>query len=186
MDQYEIAAGVAPGGLMDIYEVRILICYLLNSVEKPLTKDQLNHIFREESIVQYFTFSDALAQLVRDGHLAAEEKDGEEYYTLRPLGTGTAKQLQSVLSPALRERIVRSAVALLQKQTIEQENEARIVPVEKGFEVQCTVSDGQLKLFSFSLYVPDELQAKMARDKFMKNPLALYQQVITSLILDEE
>ena len=103
MSDYEIAADVAPGGLLEIYDVRILICYLLDSVDKPMTKDQLNHIFREERVVQYFTFSDALAQLVQDGHLSIQVKDGEEYYQLEPLGKGTAKRLQSVLSRAMRD-----------------------------------------------------------------------------------
>lgn len=186
MSDYEIAADVAPGGLLEIYDVRILICYLLDSVDKPMTKDQLNHIFREERVVQYFTFSDALAQLVQDGHLSVQVKDGEEYYQLEPLGKGTAKRLQSVLSRAMRERIVRSAVALLQKQTIEQENHAKIVPSGKGFEVQCSVGDGILTLLRFSLYVPDEMQARMVQKKFMKDPLKLYQAVLQELILDED
>ena len=186
MDDYEIAAGVAPGGLLDIYEVRILICYLLDSVNRPMTKDQLNSTFREESVVQYFTFSDALAQLVQDGHLTTREQDGEDYYRLTPLGKGTARRLQSVLSKSMRERIVRTAVQLLQKQAIQEENHAKIVPCGKGFEVQCAVSDGQLSLFRFSLYVPDEVQAGMVRDRFMRDPLKLYQTVLQELILKEE
>ena len=52
-------AGIAPGGLKEVYEVKILICHLLYSVEKPLSVDNINEIFSKDDAVDYFTFTTA-------------------------------------------------------------------------------------------------------------------------------
>ena len=44
-------AGIAPGGLKEVYEVKILICYLLHSVETPLSSHNISEIFSEDEAV---------------------------------------------------------------------------------------------------------------------------------------
>ena len=53
-----------PGSLSDIYEIKILICYLLSCIEKPLSKEQVNYVFQFNSIVNYFSFCQALKELI--------------------------------------------------------------------------------------------------------------------------
>ena len=44
MDFDSFFAGIEPGGLKDIYEIKILV-YLLYSVKEPLTKEQIDAVF---------------------------------------------------------------------------------------------------------------------------------------------
>lgn len=41
MDNEAITAGVRLGGLNDRTEIKILICYLLNALNRPITQNQL-------------------------------------------------------------------------------------------------------------------------------------------------
>lgn len=182
MDFSNLVAGVTPGGFQDIYEVRILICYLLQGVNEPLTKDDLNHIFQEQNLVQYFLFSDALVKLIEEKHVKVTERDGDEYYSLTPLGEGTAHMLQNSLPRSVRDRVVTAAIALLQRQKTERENKVDIIQNNHGYEVCFQIQDHGFDLMKFSLFVPDTTQAEMVKKRFLQDPLAFYQRMIGYLV----
>ena len=60
MNDHVVIPGIGIGGMTDKYEIKILICYLLYSVHAPLSREQLNLIFQEEQLVNYFSFCYAL------------------------------------------------------------------------------------------------------------------------------
>ena len=70
MDHTVVVPGVGRGGMTDKYQVKILICYLMSAVSAPFTADQLNEIFQDTQIVNYFTFCEALNELKEGGHLS--------------------------------------------------------------------------------------------------------------------
>jgi len=68
--------GVAPGGLKDADDIKILICYLLKSVGGPLSFDNLNEILQHDGLCNYFGFASALHELLVTGHVGLV-RDGE-------------------------------------------------------------------------------------------------------------
>ena len=44
------SAGVAPGGLRNIQEIKILICYIFDKLDKPLTKNDVTSILQSYEI----------------------------------------------------------------------------------------------------------------------------------------
>ena len=42
--------GIVPGGMRSKYEIRILICYLLNSIKEPVSKEIIVDSICEESL----------------------------------------------------------------------------------------------------------------------------------------
>ena len=149
--------------MQDIYEVRILICYLLDAIKQPLSKEQLNHIFSEQNLVQYFLFSDALTKLIEERHVDTQEIDSEDYYTLTKLGEGTAHMLQNSLPRSVRDRVVTAAIALLQRRKTERETKVSIVETDRGYEVKFFIQDNGFDLMHFSLFVPDMTQEEMVK-----------------------
>lgn len=181
MDQNTFVAGVTPGGFQDVYEVRILICYLLHSVSAPLSKEQLHYIFQENNLVNYFTFSSALSDLAESGQIVPETKEEKEYYSLCPLGAETAKTLQHSLPRSVRDKVVTTAIELLANIKKERENEVTIEAYQNGYNVKFIIHDTDFDLLKFRLFVPDKIQAELVRTKFMKDPVRFYQQVIRYL-----
>ena len=98
MDHTVVVPGVGRGGMTDKYQVKILICYLMSAVSAPFTADQLNEIFQDTQIVNYFTFCEALDELKEGGHLSLKE-DGA--YRLNPLGMETAQRLSRSLPKSI-------------------------------------------------------------------------------------
>ncbi len=186
MDSSNLVAGVPPGGFRDTQEVRILICYLLNAVKQPLSKEQLNHIFNEQNLVQYFVFSDALAKLVSQKQVEVETIHGEEYFTLTSLGETTAQMLQSSLPRTVRDRVVSATMTLLHRRKIEQETKVETVPMGAGFEVRFTIHEKDVNLMKFSMFVPDMTQAELIQNRFLSDPVEFYQRVIGYLVCGTE
>ena len=132
MDNETIIPGVGINGMTEKYDIKILICYLLDSIGKPLTMEQMNDIFQQEQVVNYFSFCDALKELIEDGHLRIANNDSGEIYSLNPLGEETARRLDRSLPRSLRDNIVTTAMNLLSKRKLESENEVIIEPYQNG------------------------------------------------------
>lgn len=181
MEQENLVAGVAPGGFKDIYEVRILICYLLHSVSEPLTQEQLNFIFRDNYLVNYFTFTQAMAQLLEEEQITPVRKENEEYLVLNALGIETASLLQKTLPRSVRDTVISAALNLLSEQKKKRENEIITKRLENGFNVTFIIHEKKFELMRFSMFVPDETQLELIKKKFLADPSMFYATVVEYL-----
>lgn len=181
MEQENLVAGVSPGGFKDIYEVRILICYLLHSVSEPLTQEQLNFIFRDNYLVNYFTFTQAMAQLLEEKQITPVKKEGGEYLVLNQLGVETANLLQKSLPRSVRERVVSAAENLLSEQKKRRENQIITQKLEEGFNLTFIIHEKDFDLMRFSMFVPDEVQLDAIKKKFLSDPSGFYAHIISYL-----
>ena len=56
-----------------------------------------------------------------------------------------------------------------------------IQKTDVGYTVTCTVGDGAAPLLSFTLLVADDRQAALVRERFLEDPLLLYQSTVAVL-----
>lgn len=180
-----IIPGVGIGPMTDKYDIKILICYLLKSVNMPLSKEQINYIFQNEQFVNYFSFCDALKDLIDSNHISSSKTQFDEIYTLNELGLETAKKLERSLPKSLRDNVVEAAMELLAKIKKERENEVEISPYENGYMVNCVMHDDSFDLLQLGIFAPDTLQADKIKEKFLDDPVKLYRGLI-KLLLDSE
>ncbi|WMJ23384.1 DUF4364 family protein [Paludicola sp. MB14-C6] len=184
MSKETIVPGIGIGGLKDKYDIKILICYLLHTIQTPLSRDQLNYVFQDDQIVNYFSFCDALAELLETNHIQTKRQCNQEVFELNALGVETAKQLYQSLPTSLRDRVVTTAMKLLANIKNEKENEVIIKPYKNGYLVKCTIHEINFDLMSYEVFVPDLLQAEKIKVKFQEKPSKIYQGLI-QLLLDD-
>ena len=67
----------------------------------------------------------------------------------------------------------------------ETENTVSIKEIENGYQLNCKISGGDVDLLSFSLYVPDRLQADTVKENFQSNPDIIYECVLAVLTKDK-
>lgn len=171
-------AGVQPGGLHSLHEIKILICYLLMSAEEPLSREAISNILCEYGMANFFDISAAIDELLSLHHLT-EETDGR--FSVSDTGKHIAATLSDMIPYTLRERSVRAALQLSARRRNERENRVDIETTDSGCTVTCTIGSVGTPLLTFTLLVADELQAHLIRDRFLDNPLRLYQSVIAQL-----
>ena len=177
--------GVAPGGLKDADDIKILICYLLKSVGRPLSFDNLNEILQHDGLCNYFGFASALHELLVSGHVDLLKDGGVEYYKATGLGEATAALFERRLPVTVREKAVNAAVRLLARIKRESENRVEIAQnTSGGFEVTCTVYDMGDTLMSVKLLVADRAQAESVKRQFQTNPEIVYKGMLALMTGD--
>jgi hypothetical protein len=173
-------AGIEPGGLRTKNEIRILICYLLNSVGVPLSKDGIIAIMQDNGLANYFEVADAVAEMSEKGILC-RDSGHPDAFTLSDNGKIIAKQLDTALPPSVRNKAVGTALRLLAEAKRERENRVEFIRVDKGYHVICHISGGDMDLMKITLYVPDLNQANMVKKNFHRSPEIVYRMLLALL-----
>ncbi len=163
MDNKAITAGVRLGGLSDRTEIKILLCYLLRRLKQPITQDQLIESVCGQELVNYFEMQSALAQLLENGLIKEDEKG----YSILPEGAQVARELESGVSATVKRYAYTMAVNLLQYEAMKKQNSYTVTPAENGYNLHCTIADGDEKMFSMDISMPDEKTAKYAGEQFI-------------------
>jgi len=175
-------AGVEPGGLTNVQEIRILLCYMLHSVAAPIPRDALTDILTAGGMANYFDTEDAIEDLIRLQHLVQTE---DRLVATTVTGNQIGESLGVRIPYTLRERSVKAALQLLKRRKVEQDNKVEIRKTEEGgYEVTCTVMDGARVLLSVTLPVSDAWQAEQIKEQFLTDPALLYRSNLAVLTGD--
>ena len=175
-------AGVEPGGLTNVQEIRILLCYMLQSVAAPIPRDALTDIITAGGMANYFDTEDAIEDLIRLQHLVQTD---DRLLATTVTGNQIGESLGVRIPYTLRERSVKAALQLLKRREVERNNKADIRKLEEGgYEVTCSVMDGERALLSVTLRVSDPWQAEQIKEQFLTDPALLYRSNIAVLTGD--
>ncbi len=173
------AAGVEPGGLSTAEEIKILLCYMLTTVNCPMRRDEVTDILTGGGMANYFDIEEAIEELVRLQHLVQTE---DRLIAATVTGAQIGENLSVRIPYTLRERSVKAALQLLRRRELEKDNRVTTQKCpDGGYEVICTVMDKGRSLLSVSLHVGDEWQAAQIREQFLKDPALLYQGTLAVL-----
>jgi len=164
-------SGVAPGGLLNSSEIRILVCYMLSGVDEPMSRQSVVEIIFAEQMANFFETEAAIDELVKLANLIEDENG---MLSLTDVGRDAAKTLTTHIPLTLRERSVEAAVRLLTRQRRERENRVDIVKLDRGVAVTCSIDRTENPMMSFTLRVADEQQAEMIKDRFLNDPTSAY------------
>ena len=177
---------VRAGGPTTIFDIKVMLCYLLNSLSTPISAEDLLTVIQTEHLVNYFEYESAMGELCDKGHVVkTTDETGEDFYAISKDGAALVVDLESSLSMSLRSRAVSAAVRILTFKQNAAENRVEIIPVEEGGYRLCIEVPGMpVPLCKMELYFPERLQAERARDGFLTDPTLVYTAVLTALTGD--
>ena len=79
--------GIAPGGLRSKNEIKILICYLFNTVDDKMSQSLVVEAIRADELANFFEIVVAFEELIADGNLEKNDVvDGEQTYIITENG----------------------------------------------------------------------------------------------------
>lgn len=175
-------AGIELGGLRNRDDIRLLICYLLKSVDAPMTRQMLNEAMQEDGLANYFEVGQAIEELLKTGNITADILDEDEVISVTAKGREAAELLQTSLPRTVREKAVNSAIRLTTRAKIERENKIEVKKEENGgYTITFTLFDKETELMKLSVYVSDSLQLEQVKQNFINDPVKVYSTIITSL-----
>ena len=184
MENNTFCEGIAPGGLREQPEIKLLICYLLKTLKKSLTRTQINEILSEYRTANYFEVNGAMSELVTSGQVVSEIIDGDELITITSRAMIDVEVIERSLPKTVRERVVEAALKILSRDRIKKESKVDVERYNDGFHVTFTVTDTGDELLKVTVYVADERQIEIVKNNFYDNAVNIYSNIISSLTVE--
>ena len=179
--------GIAPGGLRSKNEIKILICYLFDTVNDKMSQSLVVEAIRADELANFFEIVVAFEELVKDGNLVKSDMvDNEQTFVLSDNGRVIARQLETTLAHTVKQKSYDCALRLLSERKTARENFVDIQKCDNGFEVVCRVSGGEIDLLSFTLYAPNYEQAEVIKRNFLSYPQTVYKTMLGLMTKDIE
>ncbi|MCH5190266.1 MAG: DUF4364 family protein [Oscillospiraceae bacterium] len=175
-------AGIELGGLRNRDDIRLLVCYLLKSVDSPMTRQMLNEAMQEDGLANYFEVGQAIEELLKTANITADIVGEDEVISVTQKGREAAEMLETSLPRTVREKAVNSAIRLITKARVERENKIEVTKEENGgYTITFTLFDKNTQFMKLSVYVCDSLQLEQVKQNFINDPVKVYSTIITSL-----
>ena len=178
--------GIALGGLRNRNEIRLLICYLLKAIDKPLATSVLQDALLDEGLANYFEVGEAIAELIKNKNIerSLDAATGEELLTVTEEGKNSAELLETSLPKTVREKAVNSAIKLMTLARNKRENQILEEALPNGgYNVTFILGDEKDELMRLTVFVADSMQLDLVKNNFLKDPVKLYSSIITALTI---
>ena len=164
---------------MTLYKLMVL--YMLNQVQFPLTNSQMLGFFLDHEYTDYFTFQQAVNELVDTGLIVSESLHNSSHYTITESGEETISYFSSNISQA----IISEIDTFLQENQVKLRNESGITSeyYKSGHEymVRCQVKEGRNLLFAVEISVPNKEQAIAVCNNWSRSSQDMYTYAVKSL-----
>ncbi len=184
MENNTFSEGIAPGGLRDRAEIKLLVCYLLKTLDKSLSRTQINEILQEYKIANYFEVNQALSELISGGQVTSEICNGDEEITITGKAILDVANIERSLPKVVREKAVSSALKILKRERIKKESRVEVTELEEGYHVHFTVYDMDTELLKLTVFVCDQRQIEIVKNNFFNNAVTIYSDVISLLTVE--
>lgn len=167
----------------EVVESKILILYILNIVEKPLTNSEVTQFILENNYMNYFMVQQFLSELVKSKFIEFSTKDGNEYYHLSSAGKDTLK----FFADRIPEHIKIDIDTSYEQKKKDMIQESQIVANyfkknDSEYIIILKVVEKDIVLFSLSLNLPSKEHAKLICKKWKEKSNDVYKNILEILI----
>ena len=162
---------------------KLMILYMLDHVNFPLTNSQLTDFFLDHEYTTYFTLQQALNELKEAGLIRMESTHNSSRYEITKEGDDTLSFFGHNISPAIIEDID----SYLKENKFRLRNEVGVISdfyksTNQDYIVHCEVREGKSILIGFDLSVPDKDQAETMASHWKERSQEIYSYVMKTLM----
>ena len=172
------------GFITDKLEIKLLILYIASRLAGPVPFEVLQELSMCDDGVDYFGFSECLADLVRTEHLTLSE-DG--LYAITEKGRHNSAVCETSIAYTVRMQVEKDLVS--HNEQIKRRNlvSAKMEPRSKGgYTVTLGLSDELDDLMKLELMVTREEMARDLQRRFQANAEVLYSKILSVLYEEEK
>ena len=162
---------------------RVMILYMLNQVEYPLTNTQITNFILEKEYTNYFTVQEILSDLISSQLITAESTHNNTRYRITPYGQESLGFFPVKISDAIKEDIrtyfVEHDFDLKQETSVYADYYK--VPGE-GYAVRCRIRNLETDIVDLTLHVSGRQQAEAVCQNWKKNHFPIYETLMDILL----
>ena len=168
------------GFIHDKLEIKFLILYIAARVVEPVPFDTMLDLTLCDDAIDYFDFSDCLADLVRTEHLTVSE-DG--LYAITEKGLKNSAICETSLPYSVRLRCDRNLTDCNRKLRRKSQVKANTVQRENGtYTVSLSLLDDMGSVMELNLMVDRKDMARYLEKRFLDAPERMYSEIMQVLL----
>lgn len=166
---------------------KLIVLYMLDKVDFPLTNSQLSQFILDKGYTNYFILQQAINELI-DSHLIRPETiRNTSHYHSTQVGEETLQLFEYKIPEAIKKDIL----DYFEENRYQLRNEVEILseyyPAKKGeFTVNCMVKEKGSTLLEIKLNVVSEEQAVIICDNWTSNSSDVYSYLVHALMFKKE
>lgn len=162
---------------------KLIVLFMLQNSEKPLTNSQLSEFILEKEYTNYFHLQQAISELVDAGLLEKQTFSNTSYYHTTPEGRDTLSYFENDLSADIRQEVQSYLVAIGR-----QKPERILTPADYyetpqgGYAVRCQLIEKNTSLLDLSISAPNKEAAKAIARNWSRKSQDIYAEIMEELL----
>lgn len=162
---------------------KLIILYMLNKVDFPLTTSQISEFILEQGYTTYFRLQETLAELVDSELVTVENTHNRTLYRLTENGENTIAFFRNKISTEIQADIDRflseKEYALKEEVSVKTDY---YLTTNHEYEVRCQIIENGSNLIDLKLVVPTETEAETIANNWTRKNQEIYTSLITELL----
>ncbi|MCL2398284.1 MAG: DUF4364 family protein [Defluviitaleaceae bacterium] len=161
-------------------ENKLLLLYLIEKMDLPLSRSQITDYIREDDYMDYYTLQQSLADMVDGGYLDVTTDNNNTIYTITDEGLQTLEYFEEHIPLNIRSKINQYIKENRKDIKRSFENTATFFPNAENdeFMVKCGVYEEARVLMELSISVDTRDQARIIQNNWKANAKTLYGDII--------
>ncbi len=169
-----------------LFLYKLIILYMLDRVDFPLTNAQLSQFIINRGYTDYFNLQEAINQLLNDEFISSTIIRNTSHYQSTPAGREALAFFENKLSEGIKQDIMN----FFSEEKINLKNEMEILAdyflTSKGeYTVICTINDRGDTVLELKMNVISKDQAIAICDAWPEKSTATYQYLLKNLWFEE-
>lgn len=163
-------------------ENKVLILYLLNKINKPITNDNLYKIVLSTIDLNYFYFQQFLLDLIEKKYIINYKKENDNLYEITESGKNTLSLTTDLLPGIIKLKADLQAKKELDLAKDEYSVVAECIPrSENNYTVICKIVENSETIFEIKTFAGSRENAKEIVQNWKENTEILYPQILKIL-----
>lgn len=163
-------------------ENKVLILYVLEKANKPLTNDVLYKIVLAAVDMNYFYFQQFMIDLINVGYIFSFQKEDQTLYQITDSGKTTLDLTLDLLPGIIKLRADTNLKPILDSSEEEQSIVAEYTPLsENHYTIICKVVENNETVFEVKTFAGSREQAKQIVDNWQNNADNIYPKLLDIL-----
>lgn len=163
-------------------ENKVLILYVLEKANKPLTNDVLYKIVLAAANMNYFYFQQFMLDLINVNYILSFQKEDQTLYQLTDDGKRTLDLTLDLLPGIIKLKADTNLKPIIDSSEEEQSIVAEYTPLnENHYTITCKVVENNETVFEVKTFAGSREQAKDIVDNWQNNADTIYPKILDIL-----
>lgn len=168
-------------------ENKVLILYILNKVNKPITNDSLYKLVTSALDINYFYFQQFLLDLIQNKYIINFQKETKSVYEITESGRNTLALTMDLLPGIIKLKADMNLKNELEIAEEEYSVVAEYTPrSEKNYIVFCKITENSETIFEVKTFAGSRENAKEIVQNWKENAETIYPEIIRILTTNKK